>query len=141
VILYIGDGMGAAQRRLAEEVTGDTLAMNRLPVAGMFTNSPLQGKATAEYAAANKIPEEYMQSLHIITDSAASGTAMATGHRTENYAVGVGPWRKTAYETIAEAAKRIGKSVGLITTSLITDAAPAAFGAHVNNRSEGSRGH
>jgi len=135
VILYIGDGMGAAQRRLAEEVTGDTLAMNRLPVAGVFTNTPLQGKATAAYAEQNKIPREYMQSLRIITDSAASGTAMATGKKTENYAVSVGPLRETAYETIAEAAKRIGKSVGLITTSLITDATPAAFGAHVDDRS------
>jgi len=124
VILYIGDGMGAAQRWLAETVYGETLAMNQLPVVGMFTNTPLKyGVAGGE-----------KQPSTPITDSAASGTALATGHKTVNGVVGLGAERKVAYENLAEAAKRLGKSVGLISTALITDATPAAFGAHVSNR-------
>lgn len=134
VIMYIGDGMGSVQRRLAETVTGKTLVMNTLPIVGMFTNTPVTGKSTRAIAKQMKISEDALKTYDIITDSAASGTALATGRKTENYAISIGPERKVTYQTLAEAAKRMGKSVGLISTTTITDATPAAFGAHVTNR-------
>jgi alkaline phosphatase len=53
--------------------------------------------------------------------------------RTFNGAIGVGP-DSTAHETVLEAAARTGLVTGLVTTTSITDATPAAFAAHVPNR-------
>lgn len=115
VIFFIGDGMSSTQRRLAELVYNDDLAMNSLPVIGLYTtysaNSPL-------------------------TDSAAAGTAMATGYKTNNGTIGLSPDFKTVYETVAEAAKRLGKSVGIVTTTRLTHATPASFASHVKNRNQ-----
>lgn len=72
-----------------------------------------------------------------VTDSAAAATALATGVRTYNGAISV-DLEGQRLPTIAEAAKRGGRSVGLVTTCQVTDATPAAFGAHVPNRSDHS---
>jgi alkaline phosphatase len=70
------------------------------------------------------------------TDSAASATAMATGHKTYNHAIN---WANDnepmTGESIAEIAKANGKSAGVITTVYWCDATPAGFGgAHNANR-------
>ncbi len=115
VIFYIGDGMSSVQRRIPEEVYGRKLVMNSLPVVGIYTT----------YATNS-----------IVTDSAAAATALATGHKTNNRIISMDPEGKIAYETLAEAAKRMGKSIGLVTTTRITHATPACFGAHIDNRDE-----
>ncbi|KHF41063.1 alkaline phosphatase [Halalkalibacter okhensis] len=72
-----------------------------------------------------------------VTDSAAAATAMSTGMKTNNRMIGVtadGQEQKT----ILEASKEAGKSTGLVTTVSITDATPAAFGAHVDSRKDES---
>ncbi|MBE9430360.1 alkaline phosphatase [Staphylococcus epidermidis] len=68
-----------------------------------------------------------------ITDSAAAGTAMATGEKTYNGAVSVDN-NKKELESVLEHAKKNDKSTGLVVTSDLTDATPAAFGAHEENR-------
>ncbi|MBU0439332.1 alkaline phosphatase [Staphylococcus succinus] len=68
-----------------------------------------------------------------ITDSAAAGTAMATGEKTYNGAVSVDN-NKNELESVLEHAKKNDKSTGLVVTSDLTDATPAAFGAHEENR-------
>lgn len=68
-----------------------------------------------------------------ITDSAAAGTAMATGEKTYNGAVSVDN-NKKELESVLEQAKKNEKSTGLVVTSDLTDATPAAFGAHEENR-------
>lgn len=113
VIFFIGDGMSNAQRRAAEEVLATRLVMNTLPVVGMYTTPCLDA---------------------IITDSAAAGTALATGKKTNSSVISMDAEGKMAFETVAEAAKRMGKSVGLVSTMRITHATPACFGAHVANR-------
>jgi alkaline phosphatase len=85
----------------------------------------------------------------IITDSAAAATAFASGQKTSNGFVGVGPRTETlltCYQpgdpelafrpiaTILEAAKRKGKSVGLVATCRFTHATPAAFASHCYTR-------
>ncbi|MFB9687227.1 alkaline phosphatase [Amycolatopsis plumensis] len=117
-IIYIqGDGMGLGQRELVRLATlgrhGD-LAMNRLPVTGLVHTDPDD-------------PEE------VVTDSAAAATALATGHKTRNGAVGVDPAGRPL-PTVLEQAKRAGKSTGLVTTAQVTGASPAAFAAHVPSR-------
>ena len=71
------------------------------------------------------------------TDSAATASAMSTGVKTTIGAIGVGPDGKPV-RTAAQAAKVGGKRIGLITTSEIWDASPAAFSVHARNRSEGA---
>ncbi|PCF63990.1 alkaline phosphatase [Staphylococcus intermedius] len=68
-----------------------------------------------------------------ITDSAAAGTAISTGHKTYNGAIGVDK-QQNDLETVLERAKKIGKSTGLVSTSEITDATPAAYAANVDDR-------
>jgi alkaline phosphatase len=68
-----------------------------------------------------------------VIDSAASATAYAIGMPTFNGAIGMGP-DSIAHETVLEAAKKVGLATGLVTTTSITDATPAAFAAHVPDR-------
>ncbi|KAI5479351.1 hypothetical protein MNV49_003685 [Pseudohyphozyma bogoriensis] len=69
----------------------------------------------------------------LVTDSAAGATAFASALHTYNGAIGVSP-AKTPVGTVLEAAHRQGFSTGLVTTSRITHATPAAFYAHVVDR-------
>jgi alkaline phosphatase len=115
IILFIGDGMGVYQRMAAQwQAAGPDgmLAMDDMPVLGYqmtgAANNPL-------------------------TDSAAAATALATGHKTNYLSVGVDR-DGNALETILERAKAAGWATGLVTTTQITHATPAAFGAHVRNR-------
>ncbi|QIE38724.1 alkaline phosphatase [Bacillus tropicus] len=64
-----------------------------------------------------------------ITDSASAATAMSAGIKTYNAAIAVDN-DKAEVKTVLEQAKEKGKSTGLVATSEITHATPAAFGAH-----------
>ncbi|GAA1703615.1 alkaline phosphatase [Kribbella yunnanensis] len=117
-IIYIqGDGLGPGQRnliRLATKGRYGELALDKLPVAGMVRTTSVD-------------PDE------VVTDSAASATALATGHKTNNGVVGMDP-KGRPVETILELAKKAGKSTGLVTTATVTGASPASFAAHVPSR-------
>lgn len=68
-----------------------------------------------------------------VTDSAASATALATGVKTFNGAVGVDA-DKAPLDSILKQAKRAGWRTGLVATSEIYHATPASFVAHSVNR-------
>lgn len=70
-----------------------------------------------------------------VTDSAAAGSAMSTGFKVENGAVAVTPAGKSV-RTLMEAAKAKGKRIGLVTTSTVYDATPAAFSVHAKSRED-----
>ncbi len=70
---------------------------------------------------------------HKVTDSAASGTALATGKKTYNGAIGLDTL-KTPVTNITEIVSGYGWSTGLVATSAITHATPASFFAHVEQR-------
>jgi alkaline phosphatase len=83
----------------------------------------------------------------VITGSAAAATAFAAGHKTSVRFLGIGPRTHdllTGLEptaapyapvaTVLEAAKLAGKSTGLVATSRITHATPAAFASHIEDR-------
>ena len=118
VFLFIGDGMSTPQRMVAEDYAAKTghgdLAMNRLPY---------------------QVNTRTQSSNAIITDSAAAATAIACGVKTDNCMIGVTP-DGTPVASVAEVAKRSGRKVGIITTTTIMHATPAAFYAHRKNRSE-----
>lgn len=71
----------------------------------------------------------------VVTDSAAAGTQMATGHLSRPESVGV-DYNGQSVENLLELARKQGKAVGVISDAYVTDATPAAFTAHVKNRSE-----
>lgn len=115
IILFIGDGMGGEHRKSAHWASvGETgkLSMDDMPVTGFIqTHSADSG----------------------ITDSAAAATAMASGVKTNRGVVGLDA-RLGFVSTILEHAKSQNKFVGLVTTTQISHATPAAFAAHVKNR-------
>ena len=120
-IFVMGDGMGQAHRdavQLATVGAHARLTMDKLPYAGMVgTDSADSGT--------------------FVTDSAAAATSYATGVKTYNGAIGVDE-NGAEVATIVERAKAAGKSVGIVTTSQVTDASPAGFAAHVQDRGEQS---
>ena len=69
----------------------------------------------------------------MITDSAPAATAMATGIKTDDNFIGM-TYSSTPSATILEGAKLLGKATGLIATSNIQHATPAAFSSHHNDR-------
>lgn len=121
VFYFIGDGMGSSHRQLAEYYNQwkygnrNQLVMNDMPVSTSLTTYSLNS---------------------FITDSAASGTALSTGHKTTSNSVGVNEEGTVEYRSISEALKEKGMSIGLLTTVGIANATPATFGAHVANRGE-----
>ena len=119
IILFIGDGMASPQRMVAEEFAVKSgygkLAMNHLPF-----------HATTRTASANSL----------VTDSAAAGTAIACGEKTENHRIGVGPDGKVRLESVAEYARKKGWKVGIVSTMVINHATPASFYGHRPARSQ-----
>ncbi len=114
VFVFIGDGMGNPQRIAAQEYTGRTLLMNTFPAQGITTTQ-----------AADRF----------ITGSAAAGTAIACGQKTNIGFVGMDP-RQQEVMSVAELAREQGKKVGIISSVSIDHATPASFYAHVPQRGQ-----
>ena len=111
IILFIGDGMGVSQVTAVKTVKGMS-ELEKFSQSGLITT---------------------WADTNYITDSAAAGTALATGFKTNNRAISVSP-NQEPLKTVLEYAEEEGKYTGLITTKSITDATPASFVAHVDNR-------
>ena len=72
---------------------------------------------------------------HKVTDSAASGTAMSSGIKTYNGAIGVDT-TKTSFPNIAEILAKKGWNTGIVASSTISHATPASFYAHIDSRAK-----
>ncbi|PJC88142.1 alkaline phosphatase [Vibrio sp. HA2012] len=119
VFYMIGDGLSSAQRQITEyylqEQKKDTnyhLTINSMPVTGIITTQSASS---------------------LVTDSAAAGTALATGVKTDNGVIALTPDGQKL-ETLLEGAQKQGKATGLITTTRLTHATPATFAAKNKNR-------
>jgi alkaline phosphatase len=108
VILLIGDGMGLSQIQAALFKSRDKLNMLNCDAIGLMKTPTIDGK---------------------IADSAASGTAMATGKKTESGYIGELP-DGVKPKNIIEFLEDKNYATGLVSTSAITDATPASFVAH-----------
>ena len=121
VILLVGDGMGdseiTAARNYAEGAAGEFKGIDALPVTGQYTHYALNEDGTPNY----------------VTDSAASGTAWATGTKSYNGAIGVDIHGESQTNLI-EKAKEAGLATGNVSTAEIQDATPAVQAAHVEQR-------
>ena len=120
VFFFIGDGMGLNQVNTTEMLRAELQGrIGTEPL--LFATFPVAGMATT-YSATNAI-----------TDSAAGGTALATGSKTYNDAIGVDT-AGVALRSVAERAKAAGRRVGIATSVSIDHATPAAFYAHQRDR-------
>ncbi len=120
VFYFIGDGMGLNQVNATEMFLAEQ--EGRIGVQPLlFTTFPVASMATS-FSATNSV-----------TDSAAGGTALATGNKSYNGAIGVDA-DKNPVVSIAERAKRSGKKVGITTSVSIDHATPSAFYAHQADR-------
>ncbi|GHU67957.1 alkaline phosphatase [Clostridia bacterium] len=130
VILMIGDGL-AQQTRTAARIVSKNLTEGKY---NGFLNMDVMDVATI-------VTTSGLNSL--VTDSANSASAYATGHKTSNNAMGVYTFNPNdadqvapKVENIIELAKRAGMATGIVSTSEITDATPAAMFVHVPQRSK-----
>lgn len=113
IILLIGDGMGVSH-----------------VFAGLTANKGNLFLENFKHVGFSKT----QSADNYITDSAAGGTALATGHKTNNGSIGVDVQNKPV-KSILEEAEENGLATGLVSTSSITHATPASFISHQAGRS------
>lgn len=114
VILLIGDGMGITQIYAAMNASAERLNITRCTYSALVTTNSADND---------------------ITDSGAGGTAIATGIKTYNGAIGVAPNKEPA-TSILKIAEQHGLSTGIVVTCDVTHATPASFIANVDNRGQ-----
>lgn len=113
IIYLIGDGMGLS-------------SVSMMQIEGGYA-------PTIFDAAENVALQKTYSADNRVTDSAASGTALATGYKTNNTFVGCTP-DGVAVESLMDVAKAEGKATGVVVTTYLQHATPAAFYAHTQNR-------
>ncbi|HYR03620.1 MAG TPA: alkaline phosphatase, partial [Syntrophobacteria bacterium] len=126
VIVLIADGCSSEQYTLARWFKGAPLALDGIRVGAVKTYT----------------------TDSVIADSAPAASAFATGVRTSDDFISVGPREVTLsvvprpdpelryrpLATVLEGAKLLGKSTGIVATSRVSHATPAAYMAHVASR-------
>lgn len=112
IILMIGDGMGVTQVTAATYWNPRGTSFHKFKTVGLSETSSTSSK---------------------VTDSAAGATAIASGKKTYNRAIGVAA-DSTKLKTILEELQEQGYQTGLISLTTLTHATPACFYAHVIDR-------
>lgn len=112
IILLVGDGMGLSEISSSLYFNDKPSNFLRFNTVGLSMTS---------------------SSKELVTDSAAGATAFASGIKTYNGAIGVDD-NKQATETIVEHISNTGIATGLVVTSSVVHATPAAFYAHRESR-------
>ena len=122
VFFFIGDGMGAAHVQLTEaylqSMNSEDIGFQKLSL----DTVPVEGLATTHC------------NNRLITGSAAAGTALATGQKTNVGRIAKSPDGTENYESIACKLQNEGFKIGIITTVSIDHATPAVFYANQDNR-------
>lgn len=108
IVFVIVDGMGPEQVKVGRMFLGKPLSFEQFPYQSTVSTHNIDGE---------------------VTDSAAAATAMATGRKVKNRVISPG-------KTLLEYFKDQGKSTGIVTNTLLTDATPAAFAAHAKTRGD-----
>lgn len=117
IILMLGDGMGLGQISTTSSLLNGPaggLALEEAEVVGLFRVWTSDG---------------------FVVDSAAAGTAIASGFRTQKKMVGMLPDGRLV-QNLFEAARGHGMATAIITTSYLMDATPSCFSAHASNRNQ-----
>lgn len=115
-VLFIGDGMGENHIKTTETYYGERAFMRSLGADGFVTT--------------------FSNNIGLPTDSAAAGSALATGQKFNNGEVARHGGNNV--KSVAEYAKEKGLGVGIVTTDNLYGATPASFSSHANNRGDTS---
>ncbi|HSK32848.1 MAG TPA: alkaline phosphatase [Propionicimonas sp.] len=151
VIVMIGDGMGFNQLDAAGlyrygtsaaqvAVNANTGAIVRAPgtqVPELAAADVKLAVRTTQFGASYDPAKAWSSFGYVLknpTDSAAAATAMATGVKTDNGAIGVDP-NNESVQNLTELAVATGRSAGVVTSVPISHATPAGFTAHESSRS------
>jgi len=140
IIFMIGDGMGYNAIRATASYLGEQkLVFEEFPVRLFMAHYPAKaGEYDPQKAGSNNFATGYNTVAawtdpaylkRNVTESAAAATAMATGFKTYNNAIGMSVDFDTLVNLV-QWAKAIGKSAGVVTTVPISHATPAGFVAH-----------
>jgi len=136
IIVMIPDGGGFGSFDMAEAVKRAGLG-----IPGMST--PITTDAIAGKTVEGLYLSDYLVGTSVthsadnpVTDSAAGGTAIATGKKARNDVVALSPDNGTPMVSLLEAGSLAGKATGLVCTKFWYDATPAAFAAHAASRTE-----
>ncbi len=113
VVLLIGDGMGLSQISYLLYNQRKPISLERFPVVGL---------------------QKTHSKSHLITDSAASATALARGIKADNGSFGTSTTNRAPISILEEASQR-GYATGMVATASMTHATPAAFVTYQWNRS------
>lgn len=152
VIVMIGDGMGYNTVDAASlyeygttyKQVGVTAATGEVaPTEGtasqVFERFPVQTSVSTYPVGSGYDPAAAWSDFDYInggtTDSAAAGTALATGTKTVNGAIGVTP-EGEALENITERAEKLGKATGVVSSVPFSHATPSAYVAHNTDRND-----
>ena len=117
IILAIGDGVGPNQ------ITLSRIAIGGLDFRLFIDQMPYHGTS---------LTHSYDNAY---TDSAAAATAWSTGFKTKTRYLSLDPDKKIL-ETVVELLNKKGYASGVVATSSVTHATPAALYAHIDNRYE-----
>ncbi|MGN0086937.1 MAG: alkaline phosphatase [Alloprevotella sp.] len=123
VFYFIGDGMGVNQVNATETYYA--------ALEGRIGVKPLVFPSFPYVALVNT-----QSATNGVTDSAAGGTALATGQKTYNGSIGIASDHETSIYSIAAWAKKAGAAVGVATSVSVDHATPAAFYAHRPDRGQ-----
>ena len=121
VILLIPDGMGASQATIAREFLAARQGITERHGSRLTFDDYHIGSIATKSA------------NNHVTDSAAAGTAFACGENTYNGVIGYDD-EINVCANVLEGAKALGYRTGLVSTTRITHATPAAFSSHVHDR-------
>ena len=127
IFYFIGDGMASVQIHAAEAYLAalqekDEVAGSRKAKLLAMSNFPVQGMSTT------------FANNRLITGSAAAGTALACGMKTNIGVISMNAGATRPYTTVAELAKAKGMKVGIVSSVSIDHATPAVFYAHQPSR-------
>jgi len=123
VFYFIGDGMGVNQVNATETYLG--ALEGRIGISELcFPGFPYVGLVNTQSA------------TNGVTDSAAAGTALASGNKTKNGTLGLLADLETPVTSIAKWAQEKGAAVGITTSVTVDHATPGAFYAHVASRGQ-----
>lgn len=120
IIMIVGDGMGPAYTTAYRYFKDD-------PKTPKVENTVFDRHLVGMSSTYPDTEHDY------VTDSAASATALSSGNKTYNGAIGVDV-DKESVETVLERAKSLGKKTGIVVTSQINHATPASYLAHNESR-------
>jgi len=127
VFYFIGDGMASVQIHAAEAY-----------LASLQEDDTVPGGLKAKNLWLSRLPAQGMASTYawnrLITGSAAAGTALSCGKKTNIGVIAMDPDATMPYMTLAELAKAEGKKVGIVSSVNIDHATPAVFYAHQPSR-------